>query len=353
MKFNREILALARESRGYTQVELSKKLNVEQGTISKIENGQLSFPDDLINELVSILGYPKDLFFKEKSVIPVRGHYRKKITLPVKELKEYKGTMTFSEWQIETLINAVDLPNPNIPSWDVEMDGSPIEAAIFVRDYWKIPRGRIADLAKIMEDNGIIIVPLELGNMDALATYSIENNLPIIYINKNRPADRIRFNLAHELCHYVCHFGKKISADREEKDIELEAQEFASELLLPKAELIPQLGKVNLDKLGELKRYWKVSMQAILVKAYKSGAISQNQYHYLFKQMSMLGYRKNEPIEVEFDKPSLLQEIIDTYINELDYSKDSLAQLLFLTNEELDERYFGIKQRFKTKLFIR
>jgi len=168
--FNTEILALTRESRGYTQAQLSDILSVEQGTISKIENGRISINEDLIEKIVNVLEYPKQLFFSDKKVFRVEGHYRKKISLPVKELKECKAKMTLTEWQIDKLINAVELPIPNIPSWDIETDGSPTDAAIFLREKWKISRGRINDLAKVMEDNGIIIVPLDLGDMDALAT---------------------------------------------------------------------------------------------------------------------------------------------------------------------------------------
>ncbi|MEX8546615.1 MAG: helix-turn-helix domain-containing protein, partial [Mucilaginibacter sp.] len=228
--FNIGILALAREARGLTQVELSTLLKVKQGTISQIENGKANISEDIAKKLPSILNFPEQLFYSDKKVIKVEGHYRKKISLPVKELKEYKGKMTFTEWHINKLSDAVDIPKPNIPLWDIEKDGTIEKAANFVREYWKIPRGRINDLATIMENNGIIIAPLDLHNMDALSTFSSEYNLPIIYINRMRSADRIRFNLAHELCHYVCHFGKKIALDNEERDIEKEANTFANEL---------------------------------------------------------------------------------------------------------------------------
>ena len=341
--FNVEILALTRESRGYTQTELSQLLNVEQGTISKIENGRLSINDELVEKVAQVLEYPLDLFYDEERVIRVEGHYRKKISLPIKQVKEYKSKMTLAERQINKLSDAVELPIPNIPSWDLESEGPIQEAAAHVREYWNIPRGRIEDLAKVIEDNGIIIVPLDLGDMDALSTYSAKYHLPLLYINKRRPADRIRFNLAHELCHYICHFGKKIPSSSEERDIEKEANFFASELLLPSHEILPQLTNINIEKLAELKRYWKVSMQAILYKAKDLGTITQNQYYYLFKQMSSLGYRKKEPVDVPFDNPTLLGEVIQTYIDELGYTKQELADILFLSMQELEIIYFNAK----------
>jgi len=351
--FNVEILALARESRGYTQARLSELLEVEQGTISKIENGRLIINEELIPRIAAVLDYPIELFFDEEKVIRVEGHYRKKISLPIKELKEYKGKMTFAERHINKLSDAVELPNVNIPSWDLEKDGSIKEAAQHVRDYWRIPRGRIEDLAKILEDNGIIIVPLDLGDMDALSTYSAKYNLPILYLNKRRPADRVRFNLAHELCHYVCHFGKKIPTENEERDIEKEANAFASELLIPSNEILPQLRTVNIERLADLKRYWKVSMQAILYKAKDLGAITVNQYHYLWKQMGILGYRKKEPFDIPPDNPTLLSEIMQTYLEELGYTKEELAKILFLTEKELDILYFGGRAKPRIEIYKR
>ncbi len=64
--FNREILALARESRGFTQLELSKLLNVEQGTISKIESGSIDISDDVDKLIPDALGYPRHLFAVDK-----------------------------------------------------------------------------------------------------------------------------------------------------------------------------------------------------------------------------------------------------------------------------------------------
>lgn len=337
-QFNREILALAREARGYTQSELSILLGIEQGSISKIENGTMSLQEHIIKRLPEVLDFPMELFFTDKKVIKVEGYYRKKLSLPVKESKKYRALMTFVEWNINTLSDAVDFPPPNIPSWDLEVDGSISQAAKYVREFWKIPRGRINDLGTILEDNGIIIAPLDLDNMDGFSTYSSEHNLPILYINRKRPADRTRFNLAHEIFHYVSHFGKKISPDR---DVDKEANEFASEFLMPENEIRPQLVGLSIEKLADLKRYWKVSMQSILYKAKKLGMITENQYKYLWIQMGTLGYRTTEPITIPGDNITLLKELVNTYLTDLDYKKEDLARLLNLTDNNLEIIYLG------------
>lgn len=347
---NREIIGLARESRGLTQMELSELLGVKQGTISKIENGTMDISKQVADLLPAILGYPKELFCADKRVIRVEGHYRKKVSLSVKEVKKYVAKMTFTEWHINKLSDSVNLPTPNIPSWDIGTDGSAKEAAKFVREYWRIPRGRINDLASIMEDNGIVIAPLDLGDMDGLSTYSAEYHIPILYVNRNRSADRIRNTLAHEDCHYVCHFGKKITTNNEDRDIEQEANEFASELLMPENEIKPQLVGLNMEKLGDLKRYWKVSMQSILVKARSMEVITENQSKYLWKQISFLGYRKKEPYEIQPDNISLLKELLEVHINDMGYTKEEVAALLNLTMDDFDHIYYGAAIRPKFQI---
>ncbi|MEX8549050.1 MAG: ImmA/IrrE family metallo-endopeptidase, partial [Mucilaginibacter sp.] len=126
---------------------------------------------------------------------------------------------------------------------------------------------------------------------------------------------------------------------------------FANELLLPTVDIASHLSNgITIDKLIELKQYWKVSMQAILYKAKSLKFIADNQYNYLVRQMGYLGYRTKEPVDIEPDNISLLKELIDTHIQEMGYTKEGLADLLNINLEELNDVYFGVKPRVKTKL---
>lgn len=331
MELNRDIIKLARESRGLSQGELSDMLEIKQGTLSKIENEFLSVDEGFIEKLSAILNYPESFFYQDKKVHLVLGHYRKKITLPIKEVKMQQSKMTIVEWIVEKLIESVDMPIPNIPKWNCEFDGSPEICANYIRDYWKVSKGRLDNLTKLIEDNGVLVIPMDLGELDGLSIYSY-SGIPIIFVNKYQSGDRHRFNLAHELGHLIMHFGQKID---ESRDIEDEAHLFASELLIPSREIKPHLVKINIEKLAQLKTYWKVSMQAIIVKAYKQlGIISKSQYHYLFKQMSILGYRKKEPIFIPVEKASLIRDIVDLHINDLEYSISDMSKLSHITEKE-------------------
>jgi len=338
LEINRELIKLARESRGLSQKDLSLKLGIKQGTLSKIENEFLSVDENLVDTFSQILEYPRSFFYQKRDVHLVAGHYRKKTTLPQKEVRMQHSKMTILEWHLEKLISSVDLPQANLPKWNCDYDGSPDFCANYIREYWQVSRGKIDNLTKVIEDNGIVVIPLDLGKLDGLSVFS-KTGIPIIFVNKFRSGDRHRFNLAHELGHLIMHFTQKID---ETRDIETEAHLFASEFLIPSKEIRPHLIKINIEKLAELKSYWKVSMQAILVKSYKQlSALTQNQYHYLWKQMSYLGYRKNEPVYIPVEKANLIREIIDLHLEELEYSKSELSTLLNISEREFDKVYIN------------
>src|SRR5206468_2940906 len=97
-------------------------------------------------------------------------------------------------------------------------------------------------------------------------TIFTKGGIPVIAINKLHLADRQRFSLAYELGHLVLHTKTFPASDR---DISHEANLFAASLLMPEKEIKPDLSKekiLTIEQLAELKRKWKVSMQALLYR---------------------------------------------------------------------------------------
>ncbi|MFZ2784470.1 MAG: XRE family transcriptional regulator [Sediminibacterium sp.] len=342
-KFNSEILILAREARYITQVELSAMLGVEQGTISKIEKEILTADDKLVEKISRALDFPVSFFYQDRKVMTVEGHYRRKVSTPVKKMKQYAAQMTIAEWHFLKLMDEIELPETRLPTWDVIEDGSPAMCAKHLRDFWKIPKGRVTNLTKLIEDNGIVIIPLDLGEMSGFSTY-INGNIPVIYVNSNLSPDRYRLTIAHELGHIIFHFGNKVS---QERNLESEAYEFAIELLVPEGNIRPYFTKISIDKLADLKSYWYVSMQALLRYANTLGMVTQNQYKYLWIQMGSLGYRRNEPVSIPMEKPGLITEIVNAYVSDLGYSKEELASVLQMNVSELERIYFASKGKLK------
>jgi Zn-dependent peptidase ImmA (M78 family)/DNA-binding XRE family transcriptional regulator len=342
-KLNAEILKLAREVRLITQEDLAIEIGIEQGTLSKIEKGILPADTLFIEKISKTLDFPISFFYQEKRVMPIEGHFRRKISTSVKRMKQYIAQMTIAEWQFMSMLDEIDLPEAKLPTWDILEDGSPAMCAKHLRDFWRLPKGRITNLTKFIEDNGIVIIALDLGELDGFSTF-FNGNIPVIFVNKNLPPDRYRLTIAHELGHLIMHFGNKIDPER---NLETEAYQFGIELLVPENNIRPYLAKVNIESLADLKGYWYVSMGALLKYSNTLGMVTGNQYRYLWMQMGSLGYRRKEPVIIPNERPGIINEIIGAYLNDLGYSKEELASTFHITVPEFERVYLHAKVRLK------
>lgn len=342
-KLNPDMLRLAREARSLTQEDLAGLLNIEQGTLSKIEKNILTADETTVKNIATSLNFPATFFYQEQKIIPIEGHYRRKISTSVKKMKQYTALMTLAEMHFLTMLDEIELPETKLPQWDILEDGSPALCAKHLREFWLIPKGRIANLVKWTEDHGVSIIPLDLEEMDGFSTF-INGNIPVIFINKNLPPDRFRLTIAHELGHLILHFRNKIGPDR---DLEAEAYEFAIELLVPENGIRAYFTKLSIEKLADLKSYWYVSMAALLKYANTLEMVTGNQYRYLWMQMGSLGFRRNEPVTIPKESPGLIREMIDAYLSDLGYTKEELASVLHITLPELEDMYLDGKRKLK------
>jgi len=129
---------------------------------------------------------------------------------------------------------------------------------------------------------------------------------------------RRQFNAAHELAHILLHerYGDIEELDRDEfRKRETEANKFAAAFLLPREtfeyDVRPYCNKLNYYV--ELKRKWKISISAMILRASDIDIISKNQYQYLMRQMSRNGWRTQEPLDeyMTIKKPKALKQAIN------------------------------------------
>lgn len=190
-------------------------------------------------------------------------------------------------------------------------------------------------MTELLESAGIVVIPCDFGTrmFSGIGSWT-GDGVYLIFINSKMPGDRMRFTLAHEAGHIIMH-------PLTSETMEEEANAFASEFLMPAETIRPQLGRLTLDKLAQLKLYWKTSMSSILLRAKTLGAVTERQSEYLWTQMGKLGYRLNEPNEYNIaqENPALLKEIIMTHLQELGFGIDELAVLLKIHESELRSIY--------------
>lgn len=334
--FNPEMLVLARESEALTQSALGSITGVSQGRISKIEAGLLAPDDALIGSLARALRHPREFFFLRERIrgLPVWFYRkRKKVTPRFSTSVEAKLNVALI-WLTRLLAEAELEPALELPRVDLELiGGTPEAVAQHVRAAWHIPRGPLRDLTRVVEEAGCIVIPFDFGSPDIDGVGLSFPAAPVtFFVNGSKPTDRQRYTLAHELGHIVMHSGPR-------QFMEAEADRFASELLMPSADIAPFLGDLTLDKLATLKPVWRVSMAALLRRAKDLGKVTERQYTYLWTQMGQCGFRKSEPRELDLlpESPTALNDLLEIHFLELHMSFEQIATHLCAHPDRLAE----------------
>lgn len=336
--FNPDMLKLARDARELTQADLAKKSGITQAFISKLEHGLHVQPgEEAMQQMADALGFPVSFFTqKERALGFPPFHYRKRARLGAKPLARIGAVINIRRMHIAKLLRSYDMEVPKpIPLVDLDAEGlTPERVAERLRAYWMLPRGPIVNVTELVEKAGGIVVPTTFGTnlLDGLSFRS-EGMPPLFFMSKDVGGDRFRFSLAHELGHMVMHL---IPAD--DGKMENEAHRFAAAFLMPAAEIKPYLIDAKLSSLGRVKAYWKVSIKALIKRAYDLKLITDSQYKNLNAQYSKT-VKGEEPIPIEMEKPRRLQHIVQYHMEALGYSVDDLAELLAVNARDVENHY--------------
>jgi Zn-dependent peptidase ImmA (M78 family) len=339
-KLNPKMLTVARESRGLTQGELADKLSLSPSNISRMEQDFIEVTPANFNTIVGTLNYPEEFFYQEGETLPPALALRKRNIVAQKIMLPVEAQVNIYRLTIEKLIKAISYSDIHLPVLDIEKLGSPAEAARKLRKLWKMEKGIINNLTQVLEDNGLFLVNFDF-NTDRVDGMSIlaDNKFPIMFSNKRSLGDRQRFTLAYELGHLVMHLQTNPSFTR---DISHEANEFAAEFLMPEKDIKGDFKDgVTLNILADLKRKWKLSMQALLYRANDIGVITDNQKRYLINQFNSMNIRRREPAELDIarENPMKLRDMITNYKHKQKLNVKQLALFFNSNEEEFLEKY--------------
>jgi Zn-dependent peptidase ImmA (M78 family)/transcriptional regulator with XRE-family HTH domain len=356
-RFNHDMLLLARQYRGKSQAEVAEASGLDQGHYSRVERGLLnSEPSFSTVEAIALaLKFPVAFFMQsdELSGLPLSIHdvsWRKKASVNATELKRLHAELNLRVMNLRRFLNAIDLDAElPLPRIDADETGGAGKVASIIRRTWMIPDGPIKNLTALCERAGILVVITDFVEQVDGVTMRLRDVPPIIFLNRKAPADRMRHSLAHELGHLIMH---TVPSD----EMEEEADTFAGELLTPSPQLRSDLigGRITLERLVQLKKYWRVSVASLLYRSGSSGLISRNQSEYLWRQLSARGWRKREPEETQFppEKTCLFDHIISLHKDDMGYSSDDFASMLHLDENEIYALY-GIEPDKRARVPLR
>lgn len=282
IEFNGAELRLARIFNGLALEEVAERVEKTRQYVHKLETGQATPTEQLLGHLASVLQVEPAFFTSSHNLMigEDQFHFRKLFTTRamVKQVAMARGEL------IGRLVTYLDrelrLPEIRIPEVVDAHTSEDIErAAELCRREWKLGLGPIADMNRLAEHVGAVVTSFQSVSkeIDAL---SVAVKRPIIVRNEAKESVcRQRFDIGHELGHFVLHAGQTTG----DRVTESQANRFASALLIPRAmmaKLFPRPRGSRLDWVGlrEFKLTWKVSKAAILYRARQLELISDDQY---------------------------------------------------------------------------
>jgi len=309
---NGERIRQAREINGLTQAELARRTNVKQATIARVENGTLQPSDALIEIIAMQTGFLPE-FFRLPSApdfplgsLMFRAHAS---TTFGEKTEAYRYAQIIYE-MADVMLARMKPVTFRLP----QLSEPPAVAAGITRSLLGLsPDLPIVNLLKVVESAGVLVLslPIDLEGRDAFSLWAgVDHKRPVIFLAPNRPGDRVRFNITHELGHLVLHPSIKGQV----AVVEREADRFAAEFLMPETamrrELVPPLSLMSIAK---LKPRWRVAIQALIRRAHDLELITPRQYTYLFQQLSARGWRTEEPahLEVPVEKPRAFRKMAE------------------------------------------
>ena len=328
-EFNGQRLKTARTIRRLGLTELADILGVKRQTVSMYESGKITDPGmDKIQKMSEVLEFPVGFFLdsKEEAVTVSNGvYFRSLLTTGTRYREEQEAKIGFVSTMYSFLSEYVSFPALNLPV--IYEDETIEEMAYKLRDAWKLGRGPINDLIYYVEQNGILVTAFSTSTNDidgfSQRLYIDGEEKYLIALSKNKEsAARMHFDVAHELGHILMHdFDDNIESlsSSEFKEREKEANEFAAAFLLPREAFIDDIGPyaAKFQYYVEMKKRWKVSIAAMLMRSRNLGLISYDTYQRLVRHMQTYGMRKREPLDDELmtAQPAMIKTAVDLLLN--------------------------------------
>jgi len=352
-------LSEARVAKGFNQSDLAQLIEVSRQSVSAYEQGEKLPEARTMRAISEALEQPISYFTAESpaSFGPFSTNFFRKTGADTK--RRNAACAVHAKWFAQTAFAfdefanfpAVDLPSyePEDPN-ELRYSESQIEdIAEKVREHFGLGLGPISNVVRLLETKGVIVCRNEMPgeNVEAFSFWS--GSRPFVFLASDKSScARARFDAAHELGHLVLHrwIGAEEAEDKDRlKDIESEADRFASAFLLPRKSFPNEVYSPRVMAFIDLKRRWKVSIQAMVYRCRDLGIFDEQQVVNLYKQISFKKWRRMEPLDgvdgIPLEQPILLAKVADLVIQSGALARDELLNRLRLSSQ-LIERVAGL-----------
>jgi Zn-dependent peptidase ImmA (M78 family)/DNA-binding XRE family transcriptional regulator len=313
-------LKLARKMAGLSLQDLSNILEniVTKQALNKYEQGLMNPSTEVLLSLSKVLNVRPDYFLKKDEIVLGNIYFRKKESLLKKsEESIIEKARDYVErfLEIESIVGIEsEFINP-IKEKIIRNENDVEEAAELLRKAWELGNSPIPNIVEMLELKGVKVSLIdETDEIDGFSSM-IANDIPLIVVNiRNKPVERIRFTLIHELAHIILSFEKSLISNL--KHIEKLSHLFSSCFLLPKKLLIKLIGGlhrnyIDIKELITIKEYFGISIKAILYRLSELSIITKNYYQRWMIYLSKNYGQKNEPGEYKAEeRQRLFQKLV-------------------------------------------
>lgn len=336
MVFESSRLITARRRRGLSQKDLALSLGLSPRRFNSYECG-VAPPTTVIQKIAEALDFPVEFFLgpevEDISTEFVSFRAMSKMTARMRDKALASASMAImaTDW----LDQQFNVPAPELP--DLRGSG-PEVAADTVRHLWGLGDKPIKNMIHLLESKGVRVFSLTTEPREIDAFCFRRGDVPFIFLNTTKSAERARFDAAHELGHLILHrHGHPAGIEAEQ-----EADKFASAFLMPKSGVIANCyGMATLPALLQKKSIWLVSLSALVYRLHSLSLLSDWHYRQLYIEISKRGFKKSEPNGIPHESSQLFKKVVELLRSE----NKSLSQLstdLHIGIDDINSLFFGL-----------
>lgn len=338
-EFNPSRLVLARKRRGLSKTALAVASSISVRSLGYYESGEVEPSEEHLGRLASKLELPIAFFFgpEIEEIMMDAASFRSLSTMTAAQRDSALAAGSFAVSLLSKWIESrFELPDPSVPSlrgFEPEM------AARALRAEWGLGERPIKNVVHLLEAHGVRVfsLPVDSANVDAFSVW--HRNVPFMFLNPKKSAERGRTDSSHELGHLTLH-SHGVPRSRE---AELEADAFASAFLMPAGDVLahaPRARMISVTTIHQLKKRWGVAAIALVHRLKRLSVITEWQYRSFCIQLSQAGYRRRED-EMPRDTSQVFAKVFSMLRSE-GITRSVIARDLSLTGAEIDSLLVGL-----------
>ncbi|GLZ32439.1 transcriptional regulator [Lentzea sp. NBRC 105346] len=292
-------LTLARQRRGLTTADLSRRTGLAPSTITAYERGTRQPTPPTIENLSAALGFPQGFLTAPEPPDPS--------AVPRGAATAAQLAIEFSAWLDERFT----LPAPDVPTHE---HPDPETAAEMVRARWNLGAHPAPNMVQLLESRGARVFSTPANCAGAFSFW--HRGTPFVFLDPATPPHRARFDAACGLGHLV---GQS-------------ARPFAAAFLMPRKGITATSVTAHVR---EHARHWHVDPLALTYRLRDAELLTHDQYRELCARLA------TEPATGRRETSSLLPRVFRA-LREQQITPHHVARELLLDVEELNGLVRGL-----------